>query len=196
VNYLKYYDLERYLFGPVRERFNQEGVIDPIDFYMILIWKSNRSKNYGKDRLFEAAGNFPTAVKKIADAVYQARGTKERFKILLDEPWKFSVALGSAILTVLYPLDFTVCDTRVCHQLHKMMKSPPGAPSFPKTLSASTSRFELVWRQYKTFKKAVEDYTPPELCLRDKDRYLFGKSFYKQALEDAVKPPALHSAIA
>jgi hypothetical protein len=192
MNYLKYYDLEKYLFGPVRERFNQEGVIDPVDFYMILIWKSNRSKNYGKDRLFEAAGNFPNAVRKISDAIYHAHEPKEKLKILLDDPWKFSVALGSAILTALYPLEFTVCDTRVCTQLHKMMKSPP-PPPFPKTLSASASRYDLVWRQYQLFKKAVEDHTSPELCLRDKDRYLFSKSFYEQALEDAVKPPALHS---
>jgi hypothetical protein len=192
MNYLKYYDLEKYLFGPVRERFNQEGVIDPVDFYMILMWKYNRSKNYGKDRLSGAAGDFSKAVKKIADTLYHTHAPEDKFKILLDEPWKFSVALGSAILTVLYPLEFTVCDTRVCNQLHKMMP-PTAKPPFPKTLSASTSSFHLVWKQYKRFKKAVEDNTPAELCLRDKDRYLFGKSFYEQAREDAVKP-ALHSA--
>jgi hypothetical protein len=184
MDYLKYYDLEKHLFDFVRERFVRDGVIDPFDFYLILIWKSNRSKNKGRDRLANAAGDFSKAVKKIADSIYQADDPKEKLKILLSDPWKFSLAIGSAILTVLYPLDFTVCDTRVCEQLHKMMQSPP----FPKGLSASTAGYELQWKQYQLFKKAVVDNTPANLCLRNKDRYLFGKSLYEQARKDSATP--------
>ena len=38
--------------------------------------------------------------------------------------------------------------------------------------------------EYQAFKRAVEGAAPDELNLRDKDRYLWGKSFCKQLMKD------------
>jgi hypothetical protein len=78
---------------------------------------------------------------------------------------------------VLYPVEFTVYDARVCEEL----------PEFRKLAEKSFSN--AMWEQYQHFKKAVEESTPSELCLRDKDRYLWGKSFYKAAVEASADAP-------
>jgi hypothetical protein len=48
--------------------------------------------------------------------------------------------------------------------------------------SAFPGRFsDSGWLDYEQYKAAVIENTPPHLCLRDKDRYLWGKSFYDDA---------------
>jgi hypothetical protein len=97
VGYLKYYDLEKYLFDDVREKFHRDGVIDPVDFYIILIWKANRAKNKTRDRIARAAGSFSQAVKQISVSLYHAREPKARLKILMSPPWGFRLATATAI---------------------------------------------------------------------------------------------------
>jgi hypothetical protein len=82
--------------------------------------------------------------------------------------WKFRLATATAILTVLYPEEFTIYDERVVEEL----------PQFKQLGHKSFS--DAIWQQYRELKRAVEDCTPAELCLRDKDRFLWGKSFYKK----------------
>jgi hypothetical protein len=164
MNYLKYYDLERYLCDNVREKFTRDGIIDPVDFYLILIWKANRAKNRARNRLATNAGSFAEAVKQIAAALNPTSEAKDRLAILIGR-WQFRVATATAILTVLYPSEFTVCDARVCEQLYNILPHPP----FPKRLSENNSFSNRLWEQYKLFKKAVQDNTPAELSLRDKD---------------------------
>ena len=43
-DYLKYYDLEHYLLEEAGPRFRSSGAIEPIDLFMIFIWKANRAK--------------------------------------------------------------------------------------------------------------------------------------------------------
>jgi hypothetical protein len=45
MDYRKLYDLERYLFGEVSERFAKTGSITAFDFFSIVVWKANRSKS-------------------------------------------------------------------------------------------------------------------------------------------------------
>jgi hypothetical protein len=175
MNYLKYYDLEKYLFDDVSVRFSQEGVIDPVDFYIILIWKANRAKNRARDRLARTAGSFSNAVKHISTALFNANDAKERLGLLMNPPWKFRLATATAILTVLYPEEFTIYDERVVEEL----------PQFK--LLGYKSFSNAMWEQYREFKRAVENYcTPDQLCLRDKDRFLWGMSFYQKAQKDST----------
>jgi hypothetical protein len=72
--------------------------------------------------------------------------------------------MASAILTVLYPNDFTVYDVRACDQVKGF-----------HTLAARQNADSL-WRGYLDFKQAVERATPKRLSLRDKDRFLWARS--------------------
>ena len=42
---LRYYDLERYLFEDVHQRFHIDHSIGAFDFCSIVIWKANRAKS-------------------------------------------------------------------------------------------------------------------------------------------------------
>jgi hypothetical protein len=165
-DYGKYYDLERYLFTDVTQKFAEKGKIDPIDFYMILIWKAERVKNKQRDRLAKKSGSFQNAVKKISKSLRAANDSKKRLQILMKE-WDFRLATATAILTVLCPKEFTVYDARVCDQLKG---------SFEKLAWRKFS--DGLWKNYQTFLHAVKSAVPQERRLRDKDRYLWGKSVY------------------
>lgn len=169
--YLRYYDLEKYLFDEVGTKFCREGTLDPVDFYMILIWKSNRAKNKTRDRLARSAGSFAEAVSQISASIYKADEPKERLKILMSSRWKFRLPIATAILTVLYPMEFTIYDARICEEL----------PAFKRLGDQPFS--DGMWERYWEFKLGVGASAPSELSLRDHDRYLWGKSFYKAAVQ-------------
>src|SRR5437867_696067 len=44
-DYLRYYDLQSYLFQDVREHFLRQGQLDAFDLFSIIMWKANRSKS-------------------------------------------------------------------------------------------------------------------------------------------------------
>jgi hypothetical protein len=75
-------------------------------------------------------------------------------------------------VTVLYPNDFTVYDKNVCKELGE----------FEKLRHRSYS--DKLWSDYQLFIAAVRAAVPGSLSLRDKDRYLWGRSFYKGVLDD------------
>jgi len=80
--------------------------------------------------------------------------------------------MASAILTVLYPNEFTVYDVRVCDMIgdfHKLKNQ---------------QSFDALWDGYQKFKSKVVGVAPKEFSLRDKDHYLWGKSFYTQLESD------------
>ena len=170
-DYLQFYDLEKYLFGEVGFTFRNTGNIEPVDFFMIFIWKANRAKTRVRDRLKNnrKAGSFEKAVKQIAQTLWTQQDRKERLRILMEE-WELRLPMASAILTVLYPDEFTVYDRRVCEQLHIKGKD--------WTFS------DACWIEYERFQKAVVDNTPANLNLRDKDRFLWGKSQREDAEQD------------
>jgi hypothetical protein len=96
---------------------------------------------------------------------------KERLRILVED-WGFRLPMATAILTVLWPNDFTVYDVRVCDVLrgHHSLQNK--------------TNFAKLWSGYLDFKKDVESNAPQTLSLRDKDRFLWGKSFRKQLNTD------------
>ena len=171
MDFRNYYWLESYLFDTVRLRFAQQHCLDAFDFFCIVIWKANRAKSkIARKLLIPEVRNLDEAVRVITWGLAQQSNAKDRLHYLWNGG--FNLPMASAILTVLYPDEFTVYDERVCDMLggfHNLK---------------SLSKFEALWRSYQDFKRKVEETAPPELSLRDKDRYLWGKSFYEQLTKD------------
>ena len=71
--------------------------------------------------------------------------------------------MASATLAVCWPEEFTVYDYRVRDQIK----------DFPKL---NTTNFEKLWKHYEEYKMRTSMLAPANLSLRDKDRYLYGKS--------------------
>ena len=57
LDYLRYYDLETYLFEDVRRRFHAERSLSAFDFFSIVIWKANRAKSKIAHRLLSKAAS-------------------------------------------------------------------------------------------------------------------------------------------
>ncbi len=175
LDYHQYYDIESYLFNIVRCRFAEQHCLSAFDFFCIVIWKANRAKSKIARKLL-AGGHvdLDTAVHELTAGLAQQPTAKDRLRYLW-ETWQFRLPMASAILTVLYPEEFTIYDVRVCDMLggfHNLY---------------NLTRFENLWDGYEAFKRQVNDMSPKELTLRDKDRYLVGKSFYEQLARDIAR---------
>lgn len=172
--FCQFYDLEGYLFGTVHDRFAEHKALSAFDFFCIVIWKAERAKSYIAKKLLKAGkagGTLEQAVRSLTHEIAEQDSAKKRLRCLWK--WDFDLPMATAILTVFYPNEFTVYDSRVCDTLggfHKM-----------KNLTA----FDRVWEQYELFVQAVRDAAPADLTLRHKDRYLWGKSFCEQ-LKDGI----------
>ncbi len=169
-DFRQYYYRESYLFDIVRPRFLKQGYLDAFDFFCIVIWKAERAKSRIARKLTNVNEDLDTAVKVVTWGLSQQVTNKERLRVLWNGG--FNLPMASAILTVLYPDDFTVYDQRVCGQLgeyHHLKDSRD---------------FETLWDGYQKFKCDVQKLAPAELSLRDKDRYLWGKSFREQLIND------------
>ena len=175
VSYDDYYHLERYLFDVVSQRYQSAGALNAFDFFCIVIWKANRAKSIVAGRILRK-GEFTSleqAVTELTAQVHKASSPEERLSILMDG-WGFRLPMATAVLAVLYPSEFTVYDVRVCNELGSFHGLQ------------SVSKPPLRWKGYQDYKAAVEAATPAALSLRDKDRWLWGKSFASQ-LERDVK---------
>lgn len=172
-DYLKFYDLERYLFEEVSPKFIKNGNIDASDFFCIVIWKSNRTKTRIISRLLKKGhSNLNDAVNELTTQIFQAPDLKSKMSVLI-EGWGFRLPMSSAILTVLYPDVFTIYDIRVCEQLNKHFAKEP--KDFYKI--QDLVNFNDLWDGYCGFLEKVQEFAPKEFSLRDKDRWIWGKSF-------------------
>jgi len=80
--------------------------------------------------------------------------------------------MASAILTVLYPMSFTIYDFRVCEVLkdfHNIQKK---------------TKFDSLWNGYELFIAAAHKVGHSKYSLRDKNRWSWGKSFSQQLEKD------------
>lgn len=172
MDFRKYTRLESYLLDEVRPRFLEQGYLTAFDFFCIVIWKANRSKSKIARMLLNNphVKNLDQAVKVITEGLARQSSGKERLRCLWE--MEFQLPMASAILTILYPDEFTVYDIRVCNQLGDFHK-------------VKTSKsFKELWSGYEDFRRKVKASAPSDLTLRDKDRYLWGKSFYEQLTND------------
>lgn len=176
VDYLRYYDLEAYLFQDVRRRFHVQGQLSAFDFFSIVIWKANRAKSAIAKRLLKKGGSddLDQVVGNLSRSLLEAGTPKERLRILMED-WGFLLPMASAVLTVLWPEDFTVYDVRACNELGRFRQL------------ANWTRFDRVWPTYEEFREAVRAAGPAGLSLRDKDRYLWAKSSATQLEEDIAR---------
>ena len=172
VNYLNYYDLEWYLFGVVGPKFHADGFLSAFDFFCIVIWKANRAKSRIAKRLCNLGdGSIEESVRLLTSNLARQSTSKDRMQYLF-ESWGFRLPMASAILTVLYTEEFTIYDVRVCDAIGRFHELN------------NITNFENLWQGYISFKQCVENSAPGNLNLRDKDRYLWGKSFHDQLVSD------------
>lgn len=175
IDYLKIYSLEKYIFEDINKHFRCRGWLFAEELFCIVIWKANRAKSkiaeIIKDKR-KGRESFQAIVKRLTGEIFRASTNKEKMRLMIKE-WGFSLPMASAILTALYPDDFTVYDTRVCSIIdtHKHL--------------SSRKVFDNLWQGYEEYKSKVKSYdTGGCSSLRDKDRYLWGMSFYIQLEED------------
>ena len=174
-NYLRYYDLETYLFDDVHQRFHKEGKLDAFDLFSIIVWKANRSKSKLAHRLKERAGSLEEAAAQFTRALSEAKSPEDRLRLTMEE-WGFFLPMASAILTVLWPEEFTVYDVRVCEQL-----ASANMGDFGKLGNIASQR---IWPRYCEYREAVNRAVPEHRKLRDKDRFLWGRSSALQLEND------------
>ena len=82
--YLEYYDIEKYLFSKVHERFHQDGYLCAFDFFSTVGWKSNRPKGMIREALSKRCPDLDQAVKSLTGDIHEAVDHENRLKILLD----------------------------------------------------------------------------------------------------------------
>jgi len=170
-DFRSYYDLETYLFDTVSPRFAKEGTLDAFDFFCIAIWKANRAKSKVAKRLLARHSDLDAAVRDLVRMIAAAPSPRDKLQVLMTE-WGFLLPMASAILTVLYPNDFTVYDFRVCDALGDFHSL------------TNRIQFQSIWEGYERYVAAVREKAPAELSLRDKDRWLWGRSFQIELLQD------------
>lgn len=169
-DYLGYYDLESYLFETVRKRFHSTGKIDAFDLFSIIIWKAERAKSRLAHRVIEMAGDLEAAAERFTSELSEANSPQERLMVAM-EGWGFYLPMASAILTVLWPDDFTVYDVRACDQLR----------AFQNLGNLSTKH---LWPEYLKYRDAVRNAVPQYSTLREKDKFLWGRSAAQQLVSD------------
>lgn len=158
MNYEKYYNLEDHLFNGVGPLFRKAGTLSVEDFFCIVIWKANRAKKNIKRKLSKKS-TLAESVKSIADDIFQAKTSEDKLNVLF-KTWGFGLPMATAILTVLYPEEFTVYDYRVRQQL-------------------GLEDIYSVKKYFKDFLPAVRKYSESKsITLRETDKEIWGKSFY------------------
>ena len=126
----------------------------------------------GKRLLGDSTKSLDEVVTELTKNI-AAQGTpKDKIRLLMFGTIRFRLPMASAILTVLYPDEFTVYDYRVCETLGGFRKL------------TNLTNIDKLWEGYSAFKSAVISNSPPGLSLRDRDRYLWGKSFRDQLTTD------------
>jgi len=173
---IQFYTLESYLFNTVHRRFAEKGSLGAFDFFCIVIWKANRAKTKVAKRLLgDTTKTLDEVVIELTKAIAAQKTPKDKMRFLMFGKIRFRLPMASAILTVLYPDEFTVYDYRVCDTLGGYRNL------------TNLSNIDKLWEGYAAFKSAVISNSPAGLSLRDRDRYLWGKSFRDQLTTDIAK---------
>lgn len=165
IPFSKFAYLENYIFSEVRNNFHSRCYLIPEEFFCIVIWKSNRAKGKIKNLLLRS-GSLEAVIKNITKQIHDEKDNKKKLKNLIEK-WKFRLPMASSILTVLYPKDFSIYDYRVIEQI--------GMNDFK-------DRKNQIERYFSEFLPKVQECGLGE-SLRDKDKYLWGKSFYNSLLK-------------
>lgn len=190
IDYLKYYWLEKSFFPEVYNFFHKKGYITPEHFFSIVVWKSIRPRKLIKHGLLRNGKTINNTVHNLSKKIFKANSKEERLEILIGNGRKnkkqngFQLAMASAILTVLYPKDFTVYDFRVRSQLIDQEKKVNKYTD----ITGSQKVVEKYFHQYipQVLKLGRKISRNKQLSLRDCDRLLWAKSWHED-LEDFLK---------
>ena len=173
-DYLRYFDREHYRFEDVHSRFLQDHSLGAFDFFSIVIWKANRAKSKIANRLLKkdrkSKPDLNARCRVLTRSIHAAVDHKERLRILIKD-WGFALPMASAILAVCYPDDFALYDYRVRDQIK----------DFP---DLTTTHFDRLWEGYQEYIAHICKLAPQQEKLRDKDRFLYGKSNAVQLRKD------------
>jgi hypothetical protein len=173
--YLRFYNLEEYLFSEVNASFQQNRTLTPEEFLAIIIWKSNRSKTnivYG----------FLAAEKTVGELMIQVAEAADLDKVnLLIDIGGIAIPIASAILTVCYPKRFTVVDYRSCAALAKIVGMEQ--KTLRKQLGGDPSAKPEAYLAY--VERCKTEAGNRSLELRMFDQILWGMDFYEG--EDGLK---------
>ena len=173
-DYLKYYDIESYLFNEVASNFEKRGFLTQEEFFCIIIWKANRAKSKIA-RKFDKEASMELAIKKLTSSIYNTDTNKGKLAILIND-YGFYLPMASAILSVLYQDSFSIYDVRVCDVLKEKFNTD-------KYHKLKNWTFERLWVAYQDYlEKTLEVYGKPNY--RDADKYLWSKSFYEQLADN------------
>lgn len=93
-DYLRYYDLETYLFEDVCNKFHKNQRLDAFDLFSIIIWKAERAKSKLAHRLIKQAGSLEVAADEFTHALFEAKSPKDRL-FLTMETWGFYLPMAS-----------------------------------------------------------------------------------------------------
>lgn len=175
VDLLRFYALETYLFEDVRSRFGLEGSLGAFDFFAIVMWKANRAKSIIAKLLRRMDPGKRIAlepiVRDLTGSLRRASDDKERMRVLVQK-WGFRLPMATAILSVLWPKEFTVYDVRVCQELKGFERL------------TNLVRFDRVWTGYCEYREAVQASVRTTMSIRDKDRFLWASSVARQLEAD------------
>ena len=171
VHYTNYYDLENYILSDVGRSFRNHGQLNAFDFFCIIIWKDNKIKTKVARQLLARNSDIEKSVNELTRKIYSADSDRQRLWILIHE-YKFRLTMASAILALLYPDNFTMYDPRICNTLKKNNRL------------AAIENFDTLWRGYSEYIQCIRNYGPQHLSLRDKNRLIWGESFYNKLVGD------------
>jgi len=167
-DYGRYHDLESYLLTSVHRRFVDKGYLFAFDLFCIVVWNASESEQ-AVARKLRAQGftSLDAASCVLTRELSQKPNGRERLRCLWGK-WGLGLPLASAVLSVLYPDEFTLYDTRVCQALGGFRDL------------AELTDFEQLWQGYLEFRQALQGSAPSGLTLRDKQHYLCGKHLFEQ----------------
>lgn len=174
IEYLTQYDLEKYIFNNiVRKRFKKKGFLCAYDFFCIVIWKVNRSKISIIKKLLKHSriDNLEEAVYFLTSGINEIPESKEKLRHLIND-WNLKLSSATAILSALFPEEFTFYDKEICGKLNNF-----------HDIGKLTS-FDDVWIEYYAYKQKVQQASQERVSLRDKDPYLWVESFSTQLIKD------------
>jgi phage terminase Nu1 subunit (DNA packaging protein) len=80
--FLRYYDLETYIFVDVASKFKEQGKLDAFDLFSIINWKAQRANSKLAKRLIAKVGNLELAAEQLTTALFKQPNTPEQRLII------------------------------------------------------------------------------------------------------------------
>ena len=108
--------------------------------------------------------------RNLTRSLHDADDGEKRLRILAE--WGFMLPMATAILTILWPDEFTVYDVRVCDELDDFRNLD------------NLGTFEKKWARYREYRDAVRAAVSQDISLRNKDRYLWAQHGIRRLTDD------------